>query len=163
MSGYGEEAEIMGFTAFDPAVLDLSDQCGYPVTVAVDANTIVLNESIKDSCFGRYRFTSAHEVAHLILDMVYHLNYKVRYRSNPRVIRNMNNNSFDYEEYIANRLASYLLVPEKALRIMFRKYFDCSRVDIIPIPLSMTLKSKTLLSRLLSLTVTSKKQTEARS
>ena len=45
--------------------------------------------------------------------------------------RNMNNNSFDYEEYIANRLASYLLIPEKALRIMFRKYFDCSRVDII--------------------------------
>ena len=83
----GEDAEIMGFTAFDPAVLDLNDQCGYLVTIAVDANTIVLNESIKDSCFGRYRFTSAHEVAHLILDMVYHLNYKVRYRSNPKGYR----------------------------------------------------------------------------
>lgn len=127
----GEDADIMGFTAFDPAVLDLSDQNGYLVTIAVDANTIVLNESIKDSCFGRYRFTSAHEVAHLILDMVYHLNYKVRYRSNPRVIKNMNNSVFDYEEYIANRLASYLLIPDKALRIKFKEYFDRSRVDII--------------------------------
>ena len=127
----GEDAEIMGFTSFDPTVLDLGDQCGYLVTVAVDANTIVLNESIKDSCFGRYRFTLAHEVAHLILDMVYHLNYKVRYRSNPRVIKNMNNNTFDYEEYIANRLASYLLIPDHALRIEFREYFDRSRVHII--------------------------------
>lgn len=127
----GEDADIMGFTAFDPAVLDLSDQNGYLVTLAVDANTIVLNESNKDSCFGRYRFTSAHEVAHLILDMVYHLNYKVRYRGDPRVIKNMNNSVFDYEEYIANRLASYLLIPDNALRIKFKEYFDRSRVDII--------------------------------
>ena len=127
----GEDADIMGFTAFDPAVLDLNDQNGYLVTIAVDANTIVLNESMKDSCFGRYRFTSAHEVAHLILDMVYHLNYKVRYRSNPRVIRNMNNSAFDYEEYIANRLASYLLIPDNALRRKFREYFERSRLDII--------------------------------
>lgn len=127
----GEDADVMGFTAFDPAVIDLSDQNGYLVTIAVDANTIVLNESIKDFCFGRYRFTSAHEVAHLILDMVYHLNYKVRYRSNPRVIKNMNNSAFDYEEYIANRLASYLLIPDNVLRIKFREYFDRRRVEII--------------------------------
>ena len=127
----GENADIMGFTSFDPAVLDLSDQCGYPVSVAVDENTIVLYDSIKDTCIGRYRFTLAHEVAHLILDMVYHLSYKGKYRSNPKVIKSGRNNTYDYEEYIADRLASYLLIPEKVLRILFKEYFKRSRVDII--------------------------------
>ena len=127
----GEDADIMGFTAFDPTVLDLSDQCGYPVSVAVDPNTIVLNDSIIDTCVGRYRFTLAHEVAHLILDMVYHVNYKVKYRSNPKVIKICRNNTYDYGEYIADRLASYLLILDNVLRIKFKEFFKHSRVDII--------------------------------
>ncbi len=91
-----------------------------------------MNDSIKDTCIGRYRFTAAHEVAHLILDMVYHLGYRVRYRSNPKMINNIiNYTPFDYEEYIADRLASYILLPDKELRKAFNESFGRSKVDFI--------------------------------
>lgn len=122
----------MGFTAFEPAVLNLEHQNGYAVPISVAANTIVLNESIKDTCFGRYRFTLAHEVAHLILDMVYHLGYRVRYRSSPKMINNsIKYTPFDYEEYIADRLASCILLPYKELRKTFIESFGRSRIDFI--------------------------------
>ena len=128
----GEDADIMGFTAFYPAHLDLEDQNGLAVSIVVDEKTIILNGSIKETCVGRYYFTLAHEVAHLILDMVYHLGYRVRYRSKPKVISNGSKyHSVDYEEHIADVLASYLLMPEVPLRLMFKESFKCSRVDII--------------------------------
>ena len=102
------------------------------VSIVVDEKTIILNGSIKETCVGRYYFTLAHEVAHLILDMVYHLGYRVRYRSKPKVISNGSKyHSVDYEEHIADVLASYLLMPEVPLRLMFKESFKCSRVDII--------------------------------
>lgn len=128
----GEEAEIMGFTAFYPARLDLEDQNGFAVPVVVDEKTIILNSSIKETCVGRYHFTLAHEVAHLILDMVYHLGYRVKYRSKPRMICNESKSQpNDYEERIADMLASYLLMPDAPLRLMFKESFKCNRVDII--------------------------------
>ena len=128
----GDEAELMGFTAFEPAVLNLEHQNGYAVPRSVAANTIVLNETIKDNCFGRYRFTLAHEVAHLILDMVYHLGYRVRYRSSPKMINNsIKYTPFDYEEYIADHLASCILLPYKELRKAFIESFGRSRIDFI--------------------------------
>lgn len=128
----GDDAELMGFTAFEPAVLNLEHQNGYTVPISVSANTIVLNDSIKDTCVGRYRFTAAHEVAHLILDMVYHLGYRLRYRSSPKMINNMiNYTPFDYEEYIADRLASCILLPEKELRKAFYESFGKNRVEYI--------------------------------
>lgn len=128
----GSEAELMGFAAFEPTLMNLEDQNGAIIPVSVGKNTIILNNSIKDTCIGRYNFTAAHEVAHLILDMVYHLGYRVKYRSRPRIIRNETKSScFDYEEYIADRLASYILLPDKALRLMFKDSFGKSRIDII--------------------------------
>lgn len=128
----GDEAELMGFTTFESAMMYLEHQNGYAVPVSVSANTIVLNSSIKDTCFGRYRFTLAHEVAHLVLDMVYHLGYRVRYRSSPKMINNtIKNTPFDYEEYIADRLASCILLPYKELRKSFIESFGRGRVDFI--------------------------------
>ena len=128
----GPDADLMGFTAFEPALMNLEGQNSYIVPIAVGKNTIILNSSIKECCVGRYNFTAAHEVAHLILDMVYHLGYRVKYRNRPKLIRNeIIFNPFDYEEYIADRLASYILLPDKALRIMFKGFFGKSRIDFI--------------------------------
>ena len=126
--------------------MDLSDQCGYSVSVAVDENTIVLNDSIKDTCIGRYRFTFAHEVAHLILDMVYHLNYKVKYRSNPRVIKSRIDiispfdNTGDYSRFC--KIAAFFGVSREALCIrlqqagMLGKYYSYQhqcKLDVFPV------------------------------
>lgn len=128
----GSEAEIMGFTVFEPTLMNLETQNGCIVSIAVNQNTMILNSSIKETCIGRYNFTAAHEVAHLILDMVYHLGYRVKYRNRPKLIRNeIRYVSCDYEEYIADRLASCILLPYKSLRIIFKESFGKSRVDII--------------------------------
>ena len=128
----GENADIMGFTAFYPACLDLESHNGLIVPVVVGAKTIVLNKSIKCICIGRYHFTLAHEVAHLILDMVYHLGYRVKYRSNPKIIgKNTVYCPTDYEEHAADRLASFLLLPDRPLRLTFREFYKKNRIDII--------------------------------
>ena len=96
------------------------------------SNPVQLRFSERDTHFGRYRFTLAHEVAHLVLDMVYHLGYRVRYRSSPKMINNtIKYTPFDYEEYIADRLASCILLPYKELRKAFIDSFGKSRIDCI--------------------------------
>lgn len=128
----GPDAELMGVTAFEPTLMDLKDQNGFIVPVAAEKDTIILNNSIKENCIGRYNFTVAHEVAHLILDMVYHLGYRVKYRNKPKLIKSeITYSTYDYEEYIADRLASYILLPYKALRMMFKDSYGKSRIDII--------------------------------
>ena len=128
----GDDAELMGFTAFEPSLMILEDQNGYAIPVSADTNTIIMNQSIKETCPGRYNFTLAHEVAHLILDMVYHLGYRVKYRSKPKLIKNeLYYTPFDYEEYLADRLASLLLLPDSAIRKEFKRSFGKIRIDII--------------------------------
>ena len=64
--------------------------------------------------------------------MVYHLGYRVKYRSKPKLIKNeLYYTPFDYEEYLADRLASLLLLPDSAIRKEFKRSFGKSRIDII--------------------------------
>ena len=45
----GDDAELMGFTAFEPSLMMLEDQNGYAIPVSADTNTIIMNQSIKET------------------------------------------------------------------------------------------------------------------
>lgn len=127
---FGVDSDVLGFTAFRYNRTTVIDEQGNEIPLYLSKKTIVVNESLKESCIGRYNFTIAHEAAHQVINDAYGLNYQQKYRMTPHYYRNRNT-LYEADEVLANQLASYILMPAKPIRTAFRKAFGRSRIEII--------------------------------
>lgn len=129
---FGVDSDVLGFTAFKYQRAIAIDEQGNKVPLYLSKKTIVVNESLKESCIGRYNFTIAHEAGHQLINDAYGLNYQQKYRMAPHYYRkNSNSSRYDADEVLANQLASFLLMPAKPIRKVFHKAFGRSRIEII--------------------------------
>ena len=128
---FGEDSDLLGFTAFRYQRTIVTDEEGNEIPLYLSTKSIVVNESLKESCIGRYNFTIAHEVAHQVINKAYGLNYQQKYRMTPHYYYRKRNAVYDADEVLANQLASFILMPAKPIRIAFRKAFERSRIEII--------------------------------
>lgn len=127
---FGEDSDILGFTSFNDMTINIVDVNQAELTIELTNKSIIINEALKRGCEGRLNFTIAHETAHHIINSVCGADYAVRYRMKPHCIRNKPM-AYDYDEYLANRLAAEILMPEQMLKTVFVKAFGCSRVERI--------------------------------
>lgn len=94
---FGEDSEIMGFTAFNDMSITLTDANQSEITLDLSGRTIVINEALKKGCIGRLNFTITHEIAHHIIDMFCGANYSVKFRRLPHFEKVNNRYSPDYD------------------------------------------------------------------
>lgn len=127
----GEDSDVLGFTAFRYQRTIVTDEQGNEIPLYLSTKSIVVNESLKESCIGRYNFTIAHEVAHQVINKAYGLNYSQKFRMSPHYYYRKRNIDYDADEVLANQLASFILMPSKPIRVAFRKAFNRSRIEII--------------------------------
>lgn len=127
---FGEDSDVLGFTAFRYQRTTVVDENGNEQPLYLSKQSIVVNESLKESCIGRYNFTIAHEAGHQLINDAYGLNYQQKYRMAPHYYRR-GSVTYDADEVMANQLASYLLMPDKPIRTVFRRAFGRSRVEVI--------------------------------
>ena len=64
---FGDDSEILGFTAFNDMSITLTDANQSDITLDLSNRTLVINEALKRGCEGRLNFTIAHEIAHHII------------------------------------------------------------------------------------------------
>ena len=128
---FGEDSDLLGFTAFRYQRTIVADDQGNEIPLYLSTKSIVVNESLKESCIGRYNFTTAHEVAHQVINKAYGLNYQQKYRMTPHYYYRKRNAVCDADEVLANQLASFILMPDKPIRTIFRKAFGMSRIERI--------------------------------
>ena len=127
---FGEDSDVLGFTAFRYQRTTVIDDKGNEIPLYLSKKTIVVNESLKESCIGRYNFTIAHETGHQLINEAYGLNYQQKYRIAPHYYRRTGVN-YDADEVMANQLASFILMPDKPIRTVFRKAFGRNRIEVI--------------------------------
>lgn len=128
----GENSEILGLTVFRDMDVNLTDKFGKSHRLHLNKRSIVINESLKDSCFGRYKFTIAHELAHHIIDEMCNACYSVKYRKQPHFIMNKPQSlTADYDEYAANKLAAAILMPKEILKMVYKFCFNNKYVERI--------------------------------
>lgn len=128
----GEDSDVLGFTAFRYQRTTVIDDHGNETQLYLNKKTIVVNESLKVSCIGRYNFTIAHEIGHQLVNDAYGLNYQQKYRMAPHYYRKRRcSNDYDADEVLANQLASFILLPSKPIRAAFRKAFGRNRIEVI--------------------------------
>lgn len=128
---FGDDSEILGFTAFNDMSITLTDANQSDITLDLSNRTLVINEALKRGCEGRLNFTIAHEIAHHIIDVVCGANYSIKFRQLPHFERPGNRFSLDYDEYLANQLAAALLMPDGFVDIVFNKLFEADRIERI--------------------------------
>ena len=128
---FGDDSEILGFTAFNDMSITLTDANQSDITLDLSNRTLVINEALKRGCEGRLNFTIAHEIAHHIIDVVCGANYSIKFRQLPHCERPINRFSPDYDEYMANQLAAALLMPDVFVDTVFYKLFETERVKRI--------------------------------
>ena len=128
---FGDESEVLGFTAFNDMEVTVMDVCQSEISLKLSDKSIVINESLKNGCVGRYNFTIVHEVAHHIINKVCDANYSIKYRSLPHMEKVNNRFSPDYDEYMANQLAAAILMPNEFLEKVFLNVFKTRRVERI--------------------------------
>lgn len=128
---FGNESDILGFTAFNEISITISDVNLVELTLELNDKSVVINEALKRGCEGRLNFTIAHELAHHVINEVCDANYSVKFRQLPHFERTLNRYSLDYDEHLANQLAAALLMPEDFVNAVFAKLFDCERVERI--------------------------------
>lgn len=128
---FGDDSEILGFTAFNDMSITLTDANQSDITLDLSNRTLVINEALKRGCEGRLNFTIAHEIAHHIIDVVCGANYSIKFRQLPHFERPGNRFSLDYDEYMANQLAAALLMPDVFVDTVFYKLFETERVKRI--------------------------------
>ena len=128
---FGEEADILGFTAFNDMTITVVDVNQSEMSLDLTDKSIVINEARKRGCVGRLNFTIMHEVAHHIINKVCSANYSFKYRQLPHFEKANNRYSPDYDEYMANQLAAALLMPSDFVNIVFTKAFGSNRVERI--------------------------------
>ena len=128
----GENSEILGLTVFRDMDVNLTDKFGKSHRLHLNKRSIVINESLKDSCFGRYKFTIAHELAHHIIDEMCNACYSVKYRKQPHFIMNKPQSlTADYDEYAANKLAAAILMPKEILEMVYKFCFNNKYIERI--------------------------------
>ena len=128
---FGNESQIMGFTAFNDMCITLTDSNQSDIRLELTGRTVVINEALKMGCEGRLNFTLAHEIAHHIIDIVCGANYSIKFRQLPHFEKPGNRFSLDYDEYMANQLAAALLMPDGFVDIVFYKLFEVDRIERI--------------------------------
>lgn len=126
---FGEDSEIMGFTAFNDMSITLTDANQSEITLDLSGRTIVINEALKKGCIGRLNFTITHEIAHHIIDMFCGANYSVKFRRLPHFEKVNNRYSPDYDEYMANQLTAAILMPDTFVEKAFDSLFGVNRID----------------------------------
>ena len=129
---FGEDSEILGLTVFRDMDVNLTDKFGKSHRLHLNKKSIVINKSLKESSFGRYKFTIAHELAHHIIDEMCNTCYSVKYRKQPHFVMNKPQPlPADYDEYAANKLAAAILMPKEVLEMVYKFCFNNKYIERI--------------------------------
>ena len=124
------QGAILGITSFHEVGVGVWDQDWAPELFFLDNVTALIELSLQaDSQRGRRNFTMMHEAAHLIFQILFPEDYVVRCRTSPlryHLAEEPGSGRItDWEEWQANTLASYLLLPrELVLRTMIDAGFS---------------------------------------
>lgn len=106
-----KDGSVLGMTAFTPLCIDVWDDAWQQCFFSFGEGDILIETSLsKDS--GRYNFTVMHEIAHQII----HRRFSERTPEAVHRYERLSRNNFDWEEWQADTLASYLLLPESVIR-----------------------------------------------
>jgi len=111
------DGALLGLTSFSESIACVLDEDLGPLVYTLDGNTILIESDLKMdfSQRGRLHFTVAHETAHQVLNKLFphdyenkpHIHcYSVKNERTPPAVT-------DWEEWQANVLASYLLMPKE--------------------------------------------------
>lgn len=124
------QGAILGITSFDEVGIDVWDKNWEPELFFLDRSTALIDIALQDEAqCGRRNFTMMHETAHLIFQILFPEDYGMRYRR-PPLRYHLSTDGYggkitDWEEWQANTLASYLLLPrELVLRTMIGAGFS---------------------------------------
>lgn len=129
---FGEDSDVLGLTVFRDMDVTLVDMYGKNHRLHLTNKSIVVNKSLREVCFGRYKFTIAHELAHHIIDERFNAEYSVKYRKLPHFAMDSPQvHPVSYDEVIANRLAAAILIPIDILKNSFTNVFGETYVEKI--------------------------------
>ena len=129
---FGEDSDILGLSAFRDMTVTIIDKYGKDHRLNLNRRSIIVNKSLRETCFGRYKFTIAHELAHHIINDMFNRGYAFKYRRYPHfVMDNPQILPVDYDEYIANRLAAAILIPNAVLKNSFKNMFGKTYIEKI--------------------------------
>lgn len=118
------QGSVLGITSCHEVGVEVWDAEWTPELFFLDRSTALIELSLQDEAqSGRRNFTMMHEVAHLIFQMLFPEDYGVKHRTSPLryhlATDTIDGRVTDWEEWQANVLASYLLLPrELVLRTM---------------------------------------------
>jgi len=120
------QGAILGITSSLEVGVGVWDQDWTPELFFLDNATALIELSLQDdSQHGRRNFTMMHEAAHLIFQRLFPEDYVVRFRTSPLRYHLAEapeaGRTTDWEEWQANTLASYLLLPRE---LVFRTMID---------------------------------------
>nr|DAE49401.1 MAG TPA: IrrE N-terminal-like domain [Caudoviricetes sp.]DAR51556.1 MAG TPA: IrrE N-terminal-like domain [Caudoviricetes sp.] len=125
---------VLGMSVFQDLTLPVASASGARAHVEIPARTIVIDDrALDDSPEGRFRFTIAHECAHLILhsrifyrDPSMSCPNKSGYLPFTAETENVGSEKFNRGEFQANYLGAALLMP----RMTFSRAFH----EFVPLP-----------------------------
>lgn len=129
---FGEDSDVLGLTVFRDMDVTLVDMYGKDHRLHLTNKSIVVNKSLREVCFGRYKFTIAHELAHHIIDERFNAEYLVKYRKLPHFVMDSPQVlPVSYDEVIANRLAAAILIPIDILKNSFKNVFGETYIESV--------------------------------
>ena len=121
---------ILGITSYGDVGVEVWNCDWEPELFFLDSSTALIDCSLQDMRqIGRRNFTMMHEVAHLIFKMLFPQDYGVKHRTTPLryhlATEQTNGRITNWEEWQADALASFLLLPrELVLRTMIGAGFS---------------------------------------
>ena len=123
----------LGMTAFKEMGVEVYDESGQPCFYYLDGKTLLIEKDLKDdpAQYGRYHFTTAHEVAHQVL---------VRLYPGDKVLQNRviyyrgyapQHPIQDWDKWQADNLASALLMPVEIVYGAIKRFDLENGIDIL--------------------------------
>ena len=123
------DGTVLGLTSFTELGIEVFESDDEDTYYCLDGKTVLIESELKNNIAmkGRYNFTVAHEASHQIFKMMFPMEYGVTHNENRIHFYKPENKRSkyitDWEEWQANTLASYLLLPNELL-IQAMRLFD---------------------------------------
>lgn len=124
---------ILGMTSFSHAGVLVWDADNNPEYYFLSEKDILIDSALLEKGQeGRCNFTKMHELAHQIFGRLYPNDYAVRYRKEPLIYYRSEEirkgKVTNWEEWQANVLASFLLLPEELVEICLQSFGLAPRI-----------------------------------
>lgn len=126
------DCRLLGMISFEPTTFGLIEKGKLFKTIEFDGKSIFIEKELLSAgaSIGRKNFTIMHECAHWILKLVFPGMYATSSGTAARLIYERGNGNYSQEEWLADALASELLMPSDAIDWAISSYGFSGKVRV---------------------------------